>query len=41
MQDHRKFGELRGGRRYKRKKTGAEREEQHNEPKEREPCALV
>jgi hypothetical protein len=35
------FGELRRGRRYKRQKIGAGREEQHSEPKEREPCALV
>jgi len=35
------FGELHGGRRYKRQKTGAGREEHQSEPKEREPCTLV
>jgi hypothetical protein len=33
------FGELHGGRRYKRKNIGPGREEKHNEPKESEPCA--
>jgi hypothetical protein len=35
------FGELHGGRRYKRQKTGVGREEKHNELKESEPCAQV
>jgi hypothetical protein len=35
-----KFGELHGGRRYKRKKRGAGREESHSEIEEREPYVL-
>jgi len=35
------FGEFLGGRRYKRQKAGARREETHSEPEVREPCAQV
>jgi hypothetical protein len=35
------FGELRQGRRYKRKNVGAGREDPHSETKVREPCAQV
>jgi hypothetical protein len=36
-----KFGELRRGRRYKRKNIEAERRESCNELEGREPCTLV